>query len=124
MSFEKNPFDKTVWDPIDKEQAVEDPFHGPEAILQLLSTPPMPMEDGSYWVFGASSFVHTCTFDRNGKPYIRFSVASDPMAAMRFGQQVTEWTERVTSGDLPEDYPKNPAEFFDFTARPYFVVSE
>ena len=118
----ENYRDHSVWDPIDPEQAIEDPFHGPNAILGLLSTPPMPLEDGSYWVFGASAFVRTCTFDHNGKPFIRFSAVSNPMDAIRFAQRMAEWNERVESGDLPVDYPQNPAEFFDFTAEPYFVV--
>jgi hypothetical protein len=107
VSNPENPFDTTLWDPVDPEQAIEDPFHGPEATLRLLSTPPMPMKDGGYWVFGASSIVRTCTFDANGKPYIKFSAYSNSMEMMRFSQQITKWHEQLEAGELPEGYPEN-----------------
>ncbi len=120
----EDSFDKTVWDPVDKEQAFEDFYHGSEAIIQLLSTLPMPLEDGSYWVFGASSFVGTCSFDCKGKPFIKLTTTFNPMESLRFVTQIQKWNVRINSGDIPEDYPDNPAGFFDFTVAPYIVLDK
>ena len=121
MTNPENPWDTTIWDPINPEQAIEDPFHGPEAVMNLLSTPPMPMPDGTYHVFGASSIVGTCDFDTNGKPFIKIGSSFDPMHVFRFEQQLTEWHKQLDTGELPEGYPESP-DFFDFTAKPYFVL--
>lgn len=118
-SFE-NERDLTVWDPNDPEQAIEDLIHGSEAILRCLDTPPMPLDDGTFWVFGASSFVNTCTFDGNGKPFIKLGFAIDPAVEMQQISRMKEWFDQIESGELPEIvYPE-----FDFTARPYFVLPE
>ena len=56
-----NPYDQTIWDPANTEHAIEDPFHGPEAVAGLLSIPPYRNSDGSFYVFGASYVCGTNT---------------------------------------------------------------
>lgn len=118
MSFE-NPFDDTVWDPVDKEQAIEDPLHGPEARLQLLSIPPMPRGDGTYYIFGGSYVCGANYFDANGKPFNRIGsgLTAD---LMREVLATSEWIKKYHAGELPSLEEMNyPA--FDFEARPYLV---
>ena len=122
MSNPENPFDSTVWDPVEPEHAIEDPLHGSEALLRLLDTPPMPLPDGTFHVFGGYYLLGTNTFDANGKPFIKFRAGSSMMEMMRDVARMEEWHETVATGEMPEGYPEKPAEFFDFTAKPYFVV--
>lgn len=121
MSNPESPFDSTLWDPVHPELAIEDPFDGSEAMMRMLDTPPMPMDDGGYWVFGASSFVRTCTFDRTGKPYIKHEIYNNPLESVILAQKMSAWFEQLETGVLPEGYPENPSEFFDFTATPYHL---
>jgi len=78
MSSENDPFDNTIWDPEDPEQAIEDPFHGPSATIELLNIPPFRNEDGTYYVFGGTHLpCRTCDFDAEGKPFVRIKTAGD-----------------------------------------------
>ncbi len=120
MTTPENPFDQTIWDPIDSEQAIEDPIHGSESVLRRLATPPMPLLDGTYHVFGGYDLIGTCTFDANGKPFHKLSVISSPMDTLREVQMMEDWLKKVEEGDLPEGYPS--PDFFDLSATPYFVV--
>jgi len=46
------------------------------------------------------------------------------METLREVTAMQDWLEKVGQDDfeLPDGYPENPAEFFDLTAKPYFVV--
>ncbi len=122
MSFE-NPFDNTVWDPLNSEHAIEDPMHGPEARMQLLSIPPMPMGDGTWYVFGGLYACGSNYFDLNGKPFNRIGASSSTAKFMRELHTTTDWIRRYHAGELPPieemGYPA-----FDFEARPYIVTSD
>ena len=122
MSNPENPFDHTLWDPISPEHAIEDPMHGSEALMRLLDTPPMPLPDGTYHVFGGYYLIGTNTFDVEGKPFKRISVnGSCTMEIMRDMLLMEQWHNVVDSGELPEGYPENPIDFFDLTATPYII---
>jgi len=122
MSNPENPFDHTLWDPISPEHAIEDPMHGSEALMRLLDTPPMPLPDGTYHVFGGYYLIGTNTFDAEGKPFKRIGVpGSTAIGMLRDVERIEQWHEIVASGELPEGYPENPSEFFDFTATPYII---
>ncbi len=114
-------FDETVWDPSDPEQAIEDPMHGPEARLNLLSIPPYLNEDGTYHVFGGLYVCGTTSFDAEGRPFIRIGRASDMLGAIRDSHRHMEWIERWQAGELPPieemNYP-----IFQLEARPYLIV--
>jgi hypothetical protein len=122
MTTPENPWDKTIWDPIDPEHAIEDPFHGSESIMQRLSFPPMPMPDGTWWVFGGSEIVGTCSFDAEGKPFIKFKSAASTLGMLSDLQRIEDWHAALAEDGLPEDYPE--PSFFDLTAIPYFVIDE
>lgn len=113
-----NPFDQTIWDPTDPEQAIEDPFHGSEAIMGLLSIPPYRNPDGSYYIFGASYICGTCNFDAEGMPFIEFKAGFDP-SFLREVQEHQKWVEAFHAGELP---PREEMELpeFQFNERPYF----
>ena len=121
MSLEnyKDPFDDTVWDPINNEQAIEDPLHGPEARMQLLSIPPMPTKDGSFYVFGGSYVCGTNYFDAKGKPFVRIGAGSTA-DFMREVRTTSAWVDRYTAGELPSPEEMNYPSF-DFEATPYLV---
>jgi hypothetical protein len=65
---EHNPWDNTIWDPIDSEQAIEDPMHGPSAIHNMLQTPPMPRGDGTYYQPGSYYMNGTAYVDSQDRP--------------------------------------------------------
>jgi len=48
MTGFNDAFDNTVWDPIDHEQAIKDPLHGPSALASLAEIPPMSVGDGLF----------------------------------------------------------------------------
>ena len=122
MTSPENPFDKTIWDPIDPEQAIEDPFHGSEAVAGLLSIPPYKNEDGTYYVFGASHISGTCTFDNEGRPFIKFKT-SRIAADLREQEEHRKWIEAYQAGDLlPVDEMGLPT--FLFNDPPYFVLEK
>jgi hypothetical protein len=113
-----NPFDQTIWDPIDPEHAIEDPFHGPEAVTGLLSIPPYLNDDGTYYVFGGSYLCGTCTFDSEGKPFIEFRADINPRF-MREVQEHRQWVEAFHAGELPPREEMGYPEF-QFNKQPYF----
>ena len=121
MSNPENPFDHTLWDPISREHAIEDPTHGSEALMRLLDTPPMPLPDGTYHVFGGYYLIGTNIFDAAGKPFKKISTGSTTMEMMRDMLRMEQWHETLESGELPEGYPENPTDFFDLTATPYII---
>ncbi|MFZ2545095.1 MAG: hypothetical protein WAW80_03905 [Candidatus Saccharimonadales bacterium] len=92
MTGEKNPFDETIWDPNNPEQAIEDPMHGPSATFDLLQIPAIPNGDGTYYQPGGYYAFNTNTVDANGQPIIE--IASPMLATSRFTRQVgsqLEW---------------------------------
>jgi hypothetical protein len=120
MTTPENPFDKTVWDPVDPEQAIEDSLHGPEAIASLLAVPPYRNEDGTYYVFGASYVCGTSTFDAEGKPFIKFKMGMDS-GFMRELDEHGKWIEAYKKGELePIEEMDLPA--FAFEETPYLVL--
>lgn len=61
-------FDITVWDPTDPERAIEDPVHGPIAVLRRLSISAMPPGDGLYLQPGSYDAYGTSYVDPKGRP--------------------------------------------------------
>ena len=86
---EHNPFDETIWDPTNNEQAIEDPMHGPSAVFNMLQTPGMPLGDGLYYQPGMYYTEGTSYVDANGKPIYRINAtgASDLQELFK----VSEW---------------------------------
>lgn len=115
-----NPYDKTIWDPENPEHAIEDPFHGPEAVMGLLAIPPLRKADGSYYVFGASYICGTNTFDAEGKPFIEFKAGMDS-GFMRELKEHRKWVEAFHAGELP---PREEMELpeFRYNEQPYFKI--
>lgn len=68
MTGEKNPFDETIWDPTNPEQAIEDSMHGPSVSFELLQIPAMPYGNGTYHQFGGYYAFNTSRVDANGQP--------------------------------------------------------
>lgn len=94
---EHNPWDQTVWDPIDPEQAIEDPMHGPSAVHDMLQTPAMPRGDGTYYQPGAFYTHGTGYVDSQDRPV--FVIGSSTMAGMREGFELQEWLKASQEGD-------------------------
>lgn len=116
--FPHNPYDKTIWDPTDPEHAIEDPFHGPDAVLGLLAIPPLKQPDGSYYVFGASYICGTNTFDNEGKPFIEFK-AGFTSSFIRDLEEHRKWIEAFNADELPPREEMDLPEF-RYEERPYF----
>ena len=114
-------FDDTVWDPTNPEQAIEDPVHGPEARLRLLSTPPYPNEDGTYHVFGGLYVCGTTSFDAEGRPFIRMGGASSMLRAIRDSHRHMEWIEKWKAGELPP-FEEMGYPVFQLEAQPYLII--
>jgi len=55
MSKFENPFDDTIRD-LFGEHDIEDSMHGAESVMRRIDTLPMPLPDGTYWVFGDYDF--------------------------------------------------------------------
>jgi hypothetical protein len=75
-----DPFDSTIWDPFDSEQAIEDPFHGPSAKLAQAQTPAMPLGNrhGEYYRPGASPWYTLGSyFDPLGRPAENIYISTD-----------------------------------------------
>ena len=106
------------------EHYIDYPMHGPESVMKRIDTPPMPLPDGTYWVFGGYDLIGTCSFDAEGKPFIRLGTAASTMETLREVTAMQDWLDKLSQNDFefPEGYPKDPAEFFDLTAKPYIVV--
>jgi hypothetical protein len=113
-----NPYDKTVWDPIDSERAIEDPFHGPEVVTGLLAIPPYRNSDGTFYVFGGSYLCGTCTFDAEGRPFIEFKAGFDS-SFLREVQEHQKWIEAYHAGELPLREVMDLPEF-QYNENPYF----
>jgi len=117
----RNPWDETVWDPTDPEQAIEDPLHGSEAVLGLLSIPPYLNDDGTYHVFGGLYVCGTTSFDAEGRPFVRIGSGNSFHTAKQDSQKHMEWVTRWRAGKLPRieemDYPA-----FQLEATPYIVI--
>jgi hypothetical protein len=92
-----NPWDQTIWDPINPEQAIEDPMHGPSAVHDMLQTPAMPRGDGTYYQPGAYYTHGTAYLDSQGRPIFR--IGSSSMAGMREVFELQEWLEAHREGD-------------------------
>lgn len=93
---EHNPWDETIWDPIDPEQAIEDPMHGPSAIHSMLQTPPMPLGDGTYLQSGAYYTHGTAYVDSQDRPVHRFGGST--ISGMKEGAELQEWLEAHREG--------------------------
>lgn len=99
MSGIENPFDNTIPDPFDPEQAIEDPLHGPSAVHSMLEVPEMPLGDGTYYQPGGFYAVGTLYFDANGQPVYRIGSARSMAAMMREMRDVEEWRETNQLGE-------------------------
>jgi len=86
---EHNPWDQTIWDPINPEQAIEDSMHGPSAVHDMLQTPAMPRGDGTYYQPGAYYTHGTGYVDSHDRPVYR--IDSSIVAGMREGFELQEW---------------------------------
>lgn len=86
---EQNPWDRTIWDPADREHAIEDPLHGPSAVHDMLQTPAMPRGDGTYYQPGAFYTHGTAYHDSQNRPVVR--IGSSSLAAMRERADLQEW---------------------------------
>lgn len=121
MFKDGDPFDKTVWDPENPEQAIEDPLHGPTALHDLLKIPPMRLADGTYHVFGGFYLVGTNSFDAEGKPFVKFKTAASGFDLYRETQEMQQWVEAFHNGELP---PREEMELpeFQYSTRPYYLI--
>jgi len=88
-----NPYDSTVWDPFDPERAIEDHMHGPSAVHDLLTTPPMPLGNGTYYQPGGYYAVGTVYFDAKGQPVRRAGNVSSMLDPELETRDVHEWIE-------------------------------
>lgn len=89
MSSE-NPFDNTLWDPISPEHAIEDPFHGPSAVFDMLQNTPIPLGYGSYYQEGL--WPSNPYFDSLGRPTLRNIVVYAEEARQQT-DLIAEWIE-------------------------------
>jgi hypothetical protein len=93
---EHNPWDQTIWDPINPEHAIEDPMHGPSAVHSLLQNPAMPRGDGTYYQTGAFYAHGTPYLDSQDRPV--FQIGSTHMASMTEGIELQEWLTTYREG--------------------------
>ena len=97
MSNPENPFDHSLWDPISPEHAIEDPFHGPSAVFDMLQNSPIPLGDGTYYQEGL--WPSNPYFDSLGRPVLKYKVMSADEAHQQTAL-ITEWIEtREESGN-------------------------
>lgn len=122
MTNPENPFDRTMWDPVNPEHAIEDPFHGSEAIMASLAIPPFRNEDGTFYVFGASHFCGSCTFDAEGRPFIKIKAGFDP-SFLRELEEHAKWIEAFQAGELPTREEMELPEF-QFSHAPYITMDK
>lgn len=94
---EYNPWDETIWDPAKPEQAIEDPLHGPSAVLNMLQTPAMPRGNGIYYQPGAFYTHGTAYVDSQDRPVFR--IGGSIAAGIREGLELQEWLEAHRKGD-------------------------
>lgn len=90
-----NPFDRTIWDPVDPEYAIEDPLHGPSAVEDLLAIPPMPLGDGTYYQPGGLYTFGTVYVDAKDQPVHRIGSARGMSDIRQEMRDLEEW--RATS---------------------------
>ena len=95
----KNPFDQTIWDPVNPEQAIEDPMHGPSAVYSMLQTPPMPRGDGTYYQPGGYYAIGTPLFDALGKPVHTIGHSTTGSQTIRDVLALNEWVEASRDGE-------------------------
>ena len=94
---EHNHWDQTIWDPINPEQAIEDPMHGPSAIHSMLQTPAMPRGDGTYYQPGAFYLTGTAYVDSYDKPVYR--LGGSHASGIREVVELQEWLAANGEGD-------------------------
>lgn len=94
-----NPYDQTIQDPTNPEFAIEDPMHGPSAILAMSQTPPMPRGDGTYYQAGAYSTIGTAIFDALGGPISGYPSAASTAESMREVLRLSEWVIASHEGE-------------------------
>jgi hypothetical protein len=99
MPTPENPFDKTIWDPVDPEHAIEDPLHGPSAVAGLLQTPPMPLGNGRYYRSGGFYAFGSTYVDAKDQPIYVIGVARGTSSIMREMQDLAEWRQASLEGE-------------------------
>lgn len=92
-----NHWDKTIWDPVNPEHAIEDPMHGPSAVHDMLQTPPMPIGDGTYYQPGAFYTQGTSFVDSHDKPI--FKIGKIGMDGLRSALELQEWVAAYDEGE-------------------------
>lgn len=99
MYSSENPFDQSVWDPANSEQAIEDPLHGPSAVFDMLQVPAMPLGDGTYYQPGGFYAMGSVRTDALGKPIWRVNSAASIQQTIREQQDVSEWLSAFGRGE-------------------------
>jgi hypothetical protein len=91
--------DNTIWE-TGGEHAIEDPFHGPSAVLSMLETPPMPLGNGTYYQPGTSGLIGTNLFDANGLPLHNDIRIQSTSQRIRFTLELLEWVKASQQGEV------------------------
>jgi hypothetical protein len=99
LEFPSNPYDKTIWDPIDSNWAIEDPLHGPSAMHQLLRKPPMPLGNGIYLSPGLYYMEGTIYEDSNEHPVYRIGESYSTTDFFKQLKDLEEWTNYSRLGE-------------------------
>lgn len=99
MTERDNPFDTTIWDPANPEQAIEDTLHGPSVVLEMLAVPPMPLGDGTYYQFGGFYVAGTVYFDAQNQPIHMIGAQRSLSEIRREMLQLEEWRDASAKGD-------------------------
>lgn len=99
MITPENPFDTTIWDPVNPEHALEDPLHGPSAMHAMLEVPEMPDGNGTYYQAGLGPSGPD-RFDAKGRPLIRvIGRPSDTSDCTWESLLYREWVKTAAEGD-------------------------
>lgn len=97
MSSPENHYDNTLWDPVNPEHAIEDPFHGPSVVFDALQNTPIPLGDGSYYQEGL--WPSNPYFDSLGRPILR-NISVTTELARQQTDLIEEWiVARHEGGD-------------------------
>lgn len=99
MPTPENPFDRTVPDPFDSRQAIEDPLHGPSAVERLLQTPPMPRGDGTYYQSGGFYASGSVYVDAKDRPVCMVGATRSISAIRRELLKLEEWRQASLAGE-------------------------
>jgi hypothetical protein len=91
MSEPENPFNRTIWDPVDPEHAIEDTLHGPTAVHRQLQVPPMPRGDGTYYQAGGFYTLGSVYLDALDRPLDEIGVARSTTPLIREALAFAEW---------------------------------